>query len=183
MPHILGVDTGFRNFGIAKLQFNSKGQLELLGAEVIKTEKSAKKQETLASSDNLRRVAELTEAVAAWFDEELLAVCCEAMSLPRQASVSCKIGLAFGVLGALAQQHGVPIIQVSPQNLKLAVAGSKSATKEEIIAAVGKQFPTTPWPRATGLHEHMADAVGAVLACQQHPTILAVKKFSRKEKP
>lgn len=182
MPHIIGIDTGFASFGVADLQFGSGGVLELLRATVLRTEKSVKKREILASSDNLRRVAELSAGLSKWLDDDddVVAICCESMSLPRQASTSCKIGLSFGMLGALAQQRDIPILQVSPQNLKLAVAGSKSATKDEVIAAVSKQFPKTPWPKAKGLHEHMADAIGAVIACLQHPTILAVKKMSRK---
>jgi Holliday junction resolvasome RuvABC endonuclease subunit len=180
MPHIIGIDTGFASFGLADLQFGGGGVLELLRATVLRTEKSAKKKEVLAASDKLRRVAELSTGLSEWLDDDVVAICCESMSLPRQAAVSCMIGLAFGMLGALAQQRDIPILQVSPQNLKLAVAGSKSATKDEVIAAVSKMFPKTPWPKATGLHEHMADAIGAVIACLQHPTILAVKKMSRK---
>lgn len=180
MTHIIGIDTGFRCFGLADLQFGPKGSLELLRATVLRTEKSAKKQAVLTASDNLRRLAELTAGFSTWLDDEVVAICCEGVSLVRSASVNFQIGLSFGMVTALAQQRDIPILQVSPQNLKLAVAGSKSATKDEVIAAVGKQFPKTPWPKARGLHEHMADAVGAVIACLQHPTILAVKKMSRK---
>jgi len=64
LPRILGIDTGFKNFGIADLQFDAKGRLELLRATVITTEKSAKKAEVLAASDNMRRIVEL--AAAEW---------------------------------------------------------------------------------------------------------------------
>jgi hypothetical protein len=77
-------------------------------------------------------------------------------------------GICIGVLAACP----VPMIQLTPTEVKLAMTGEKTATKEEMIAAAMKAHPYAKWMTRKykgelGLlasNEHLADAVGAITA-------------------
>jgi hypothetical protein len=80
-------------------------------------------------------------------------------------------GMCLGVIAAVAET--LPIIQVTPTDVKLAGAGHKTATKGEMIEAMIKKYPAAPWPMRTlkgeqvpiaGECEHLADAMAAIEA-------------------
>lgn len=81
-------------------------------------------------------------------------------------------GICVGVLGAL-RASGIPFFEVTPTEVKLAGAGKKTATKQEMIEWVVKQHPEADWPMyakggqqliSEAKAEHMADAVCAIHA-------------------
>ena len=135
-----------------------------LATGVLRTEPSARKRGVLASSDDTRRTRELAAALRPLVDRaDALAV--EAWSQPRHASAAVKMARAWGVLVTLAGDR--PIVEASPQAIKLATAGSKTASKEAVVRAVaftlsgaGRMLADVP----RTLREHAADACGAVLA-------------------
>jgi Holliday junction resolvasome RuvABC endonuclease subunit len=81
------------------------------------------------------------------------------------------VALAWGVVVAVAQRHGLPLVQASPQEVKLALVGRKSAPKEEIVAEVERRWPELELPSQVTLQEHAADAVAVVLACLDSPVL------------
>lgn len=176
LAYLLGLDTGFSSIGVARLGIVAQG-FTFVDATVIRTKKSDKKRKVKAADDNMRRVQEITQQLDPWFADDIVAVCCEAQSWPRQASVASKVAQTWGVVGCLAALRGIPVVQSSPQEVKLALVGNKSASKDDIIKAIRKKFPTVPWPRATGLHEHMADAIASALACQDDMVVQTVRRM------
>jgi Holliday junction resolvasome RuvABC endonuclease subunit len=77
-------------------------------------------------------------------------------------------GICVGVLGAL-RASGIPFFEVTPTEVKLAGAGHKTATKEEMIAWAMAKHPEANWPMHQGKvsaakAEHQADAVAAIYA-------------------
>ncbi len=173
---LLGFDVGFSSIGIARLGIVAQG-LTFVDAEVVQTKKSGKKREVRAADDNMRRVAEIAMKLDRWVKDDIVAICCESQSWPIQKQVCIKIAFTWGVIGTLACLRGIPILQSSPQEVKDLLVGNKSASKDDIIKAIRKKFPTVPWPKAKGLHEHMADAIASGLACQNHAVIQAVRKM------
>lgn len=173
---VLGIDPGFANLGFAVYDIAKE---QLLEAGIITTEKSGRRQEILASSDDMARTRLLLEGL--WGFTERYTIACiayEATSLPRNASVSCKLGRAFAVIGAVAHVARCATVEFSPQDLKKRVSGSKLSSKEEVEAAVlEKPGFSKLWGLATvnaGRREHISDAAAAAWCALDSAPVRAV---------
>ncbi len=188
IPTLIGVDPGFANFGYAATTWQNPKQGHVQDFGVFETEKSNKKQNVLSSSDNIRRMREIHMFFSTWLRRfadhasyRVIAICAESISLPRNASVSAKMGMTWGVLVSVAAELSVPIFEATPQMVKRAVTGNKSATKEEVQAALDVFIPTVLGASVTtsaaidkflkGQREHVADSLASVVACMSSDSI------------
>lgn len=178
---VLGIDPGFALLGMAAVDVTPDHE-RVVATAVLRTEKSARKLDVRASDDNVRRGLELARGLCIFCSTHRpVAFACEAQSWPRNAGSSAKVGLAWGVVIGVAYRFQVPIVQASPQQIKKVLCGRKDASKEDVIAAVEDRFPGVEWPSPASVVEHAADAVGAVLACTDSPTIQMARKISSPE--
>jgi crossover junction endodeoxyribonuclease RuvC len=167
-PCILGIDPGFASIGVAAIRLGVRGDT-LLEVGVIRTEGSDKKRKVLASDDNARRGREIARELGAWLDKyKPKAIAAEAMSFPRNSSAAAKMALTWGVIIAACEARGIALLQASPQEIKVALAGAKSATKEQVQAGVQRRHKALAAklvgiPRS--LHEHACDAAAAAMTC------------------
>jgi Holliday junction resolvasome RuvABC endonuclease subunit len=100
------------------------------------------------------------------------------MSWPRNAGAAVRVALAWGVLTALCAARGVPLLQVSPQELKRRVTGSAGASKERGELALERRFGgPLPLTGPAGQHEHQADALGAAVACLDHDVVRLARAY------
>jgi Holliday junction resolvasome RuvABC endonuclease subunit len=191
---LLGIDPGFAHLGYGALCIATDGvSLRCDAFGLFETEKSSKKLSVLATEDNLRRAVELYDAldglIRSLGDEKnvLVGLAAEAMSWPRNAAVTGKMGIAWGVVASVSRVHRLPILQVSPQMLKKGVAGAKTATKDEVAAAVLRMVPSAPKAggRLTevaarlpkGKREHPFDALAAALVCRESQAVqMAIRR-------
>lgn len=184
---ILGIDPGFANCGYAVVMLNADGSLKPVTMGVFETDKSTAKRNVLASDDNVRRSREIYRFLRDLLREGphglIRAICAETMSFPRNASTSAKMALCWGVVAALSEEFDIPVLQATPQGLKLAVCGDKSASKEDIKKALDKKFGKAV---LTGLckettsskQEHPFDALGAVVACSDSEVLRLARRMS-----
>jgi Holliday junction resolvasome RuvABC endonuclease subunit len=166
---VLGVDPGFASFGWCVMLLLPQGE-QVLETEVIRTEKSSKKQNVRAADDDFRRSQEialvLQNVVKRWRPQ---AVAAEAFSSPRNASAAAKVARAWGVLAGLCVASKLPLVQASPQDIKKVLCQNKTATKEQVQEVLKVRYPdgflsfTQRVPK--GKWEHGFDAAGAVVAC------------------
>lgn len=107
----------------------------------------------------------------------------EAYSPPRNASVAGKQGLVYGAIFSIAQYDDTPIICSTPQEIKKAVCGDRSASKLAIIRACKKRYLTpeneavigafeSAW--APGQHNHSWDSLGAYIAAADSEVMKAI---------
>jgi len=169
MARVLGLDPGFASFGYAVVDIALDGEtVHTLG--VLRTQASAAKRGVRATDDSWRRARELSGALLPLVDG-VQVVCVEAPSLPRNASTTFKMGLAYGALVSIVEAARTPTVMVTPQELKKAVSGRSSASKGDVAAALdrrfGRDFAAELIKRGVPrtFHEHAYDAVGAVVAC------------------
>jgi Holliday junction resolvasome RuvABC endonuclease subunit len=176
---ILGLDPGFANLGwcVAIYEPGPPGPREGLSVTdmgCIETKKDPRK--VLVSYDNVRRAQAITRQLRGiiWelsSDEEPVrlvdAIAIEAMSFPPNASSAAKMSLCWGVISAVSHLWQMPMIQVSPQDIKEAVTGSRKASKALIETTLSERYPEvsklledTPASR----REHPYDALGAIVA-------------------
>lgn len=176
---VMGTDIGFASFGVAIVELGSDEEhVDLL--EVIRTEKESKKRNTLAADDNIRRAREIYRRLSTLRREyDVKVVCGEAMSFPRHSGNAAKMSLAWGTVAALTEQYGLPLVQASPQRLKMAVCGNKSASKQEVedalIARYGERIRLI-FDGPGGQREHAFDALGSIVAALESDVIRMARK-------
>jgi crossover junction endodeoxyribonuclease RuvC len=168
MAVVLGVDTGFAACGYSRIELGLDSE-EVLAFGVIRTAKSPNKRGFKAADDNIRRGREIAQMLIP-VGQGVDVLCVEAPSLPRNASTSFKLGICYGILCCLLEVLAVPVVMVSPQELKKGVCGNPKASKEDIAAALDQRFSRDfgaeliqgGIPR--GMHEHAYDSIGAVIS-------------------
>lgn len=182
-PVVLGIDPGFAAVGFAVVELAEP--LNVLKLGVWRTNK---KRMVKAADDSMRRGREVSAGIITHFIDpkiSIAVICIEGVSLPRNASTSFKLGMCYGVIAALAEIHGFPVIQVSPQELKKAVCGNSTASKEEIAAALDVRFGRSFAPELVqhgfpaGVHEHAYDALGSVVAGMNSEVFRLVRRLVR----
>lgn len=176
--YVEGVDPSLSNTGLAICEVDTEtGQITDVPYLYLAATKTGGGGKTVRkSSDDLRRAREIVQAERqARAEYKPTLVCGEVPSGTQSARGSISNGVCIGFLGSIP----LSMIEVSPTEVKLATAGTKTADKEDIVRwAVGK-FPDANWilsKRANewdfklrGLYvskdnEHLADAIGAVAA-------------------
>jgi Holliday junction resolvasome RuvABC endonuclease subunit len=193
---VIGMDPGLAHFGFAAVRCTPDGvrvAREVLFMGVVETKK-AKKLETSMAADNVRRAIEVAHVldrlmagrrptevvirkgrgVGALFDPaplEVRAVCVESMSHPRSSSAAAKMAMTWGMIVMGAVRRGTPIIQQSPQAVKLALVGTNDASKQHVervlVRRYGAKIRTLLKGLPRGQHEHAYDALAAATACAE----------------
>ncbi len=195
---LIGIDPGLGSLGFSALFIAPDGvtlRVDDLGA--FETQKSTKKQHVLATEDNLRRARDLAVFLGKLFARhgddrnQVVAVCAEAMSWPRNAGSSAKIGIAWGVLASVAWTARLPILQASPQAVKKELCGRRDASKEEIQEAVMARVQRVNvaklgHERIESLHakipktkrEHPFDALAVSLVCMTAEAVQIARRVA-----
>lgn len=185
--NIVGVDPSLRNLGIVIAELDTSNMtFEVVDMRLLKSEDNATKQKTVRkNSDDLRRATILQKG--------LIEACKDAsfafVEIPvgsQSARAMASYGICIGVLSSCP----IPMIQVTPTEVKLAGTNIKSATKEEMIDAAVKDYPYAPWMKRKikgqtellAANEHLADALFAIkagIATEQFKSAVELyKKFS-----
>lgn len=186
---IVGFDPSLSNFGIAKATLN----LDTLtftvdDLSVVQTdpEKDKKVRKVVRkNSEDLER-AKLLHKGAMDATEGRFIAFVEVPVGSQSSRAMASYGVCIGVLAAVGQ--AMPMVQVTPTEVKMAGCGVKTATKDEMIEAMIAKYPTAPWPvkvvkgvstPIASKCEHMADAICAIeagLKTEEFRQMLAVMK-------
>lgn len=166
---IAGIDPGMRNTGIALAEYNlTTGEWAPIKVAIVQTERRAGKV-VRQNSDDYRSGREMIRGVDAILREhQVKFVFAE---LPTGAQ-SARAAFAFGMTTAIMAGLTPPLIQVTPQEVKMASVGIKTATKEQMIAWAVGRFPDVGWLKRKSKgemvlmndNEHLADACAAIAA-------------------
>lgn len=182
--YVLGVDPGLASMGVAVARVTADA-LEPVNVMVARTQKAAKKQRVRAADDNLERLMRIAAVLRDLVDVyEPVAICAESMSFPRNASNAGKTALCWGALGGLVEAKGLPLVQVTPQEIKLALTGERSASKGEVQAAVEERMGLAAIDAAgmaeipQAQREHPYDALAAIVACEGSEVIRMARQMA-----
>jgi Holliday junction resolvasome RuvABC endonuclease subunit len=89
-------------------------------------------------------------------------------------------GVCVGVLGAI-KALGIPIIEVTPLEVKKTFTGDKNATKDQMIQTAVELYPEANFPRCRGKitnkAEHVADAIAAIHAGVKTPAFQNIMRI------
>ena len=166
----IAIDAAFANMGLARVRIEHTGKewkVDCLDLQLVKTEGSGDRKVVRKSSDDLRRATELVWALRSFSAGSTIAFA-EVPSGAQSAAAARGLGIAVGVLGACP----LPIIEVSPMEVKRLFGVNRKVTKDEIIEWAVKEWPKAPWLRAHNrkggsivkANEHLADAMAIVKA-------------------
>lgn len=169
----VGIDAAFANMGFARVRLDpnpdgKRVRVACLDLKLVSTQADGHKT-VRKSSEELRRAKELNAALVAYCAGASFAFV-EVPSGSQSASAARALGIAVGVLSCCP----IPIIEVSPMEVKVAVSGNRKtkANKADIIKWAVRHWPGAPWLRDRGKidgriindNEHLADAMATVMA-------------------
>lgn len=171
---VLGIDMAFENMGLvfAEVDVMTCEVVSVTGLKLVKTQKGKDSKQVRKSSDDLRRARELHQAIVEASRGVGLAMA-EVPGGSQSARAAKTLGIATGVLASVQ----CPLIEVSPDEVKLASVGSKTASKEDMRQWAHEKFPSAGWITRklkgefvpTNDNEHLADALAAIYAGVQTP--------------
>lgn len=171
---IIGMDPSLSNFGIAFATLDLETMKftvdELVVARTTPEKDKKVRKQVRKNSEDLERARLLyKEAIAA--TERGTVAFIEVPVGSQSARAMASYGVCIGVIAGVAET--LPVIQVTPTEVKVAGCGIKTATKEEMIEAMMQKYPAAPWPMRkfkgdmvpnAAECEHLADAVAAIEA-------------------
>lgn len=169
---IVGFDPSTSNWGIVEAQINVNTLEVTVKNLILSKTKSETKKGVIKQSDDLRRAKEVMASMNEACDGKVFAISeIPFMNPGSYASANFNSGLVTGVLASCP----IPLIQVSPQEVKMAAVGHRQAAKEEMIEWAMNKHPDANWLMRklkgklypTKDNEHLADALAAIYAGMQ----------------
>ena len=146
---ILGIDPGLARVGFGLIEASSK-HIKMLDCGIIKTNKSESEGERMVEI-----AKDLSELIQKW-NPNLAAV---EKFFFYKSSTTISVVQARGVLLMILARFKIPIVEFAPMQIKLAVAGSGHAKKDEVLEAVMRELNLTTPPRP----DDAADALAIAL--------------------
>lgn len=164
---IAGIDPSLSNFGLAKgILLHDTHQFTLEDVTLVETKPNNNKSVRQNSKD-LERAKTLYERTIDYI-ADVDVVIAEIPVGSQSARSMASYGVCLGILASLNR----PIIQVTPSEVKLASAGTKTASKQDMIDWATSLYPDVSWLTRTvkgettlvAKNEHIADAVATIHA-------------------
>ena len=149
---ILGIDPGFDRLGLAVLEGDPSRPTHLW-SECVMPAKGA-------DEDRLAAVyAAVDEAIRAYAPR---AVALETLYFSTNKKTALSVAQARGAVVAAAGAHGLPLLEFSPGQVKLAVTGYGAADKKAIALMVPKLIALPPKKRLDDEFDAIAIAIAGL---------------------
>jgi crossover junction endodeoxyribonuclease RuvC len=120
---ILGVDPGTLVTGYGVIE-SRQGRLRMLTSGAIRN------ADGTPMAERLKRIFDSLDAVICRTPPDEMAI--ETAFYGKNAQSALKLGHARGVAMLSAVQHGIPVHEYSPREVKKAITGNGSATKQQV---------------------------------------------------
>jgi len=149
----IAIDPAFANMGLARVSIDTQSsKVTCDDLKLIRTERLDLKVVRKSSSD-LSRARVLSQALTEW---------CYGSTIAFAAAKG--LGIAVGVIAGCP----LPLIEVSPTEVKRLFGEKGPVSKAQIITWAMKTWPDAPWLKHKGkvtlANEHLADALAIVMA-------------------
>lgn len=149
MTRVLSWDVGYSTGGFSVVDFNDKGQLDLLYCENIITKSKGFTDKLVEYSLHFEQLLNKYSPSVFVYEEPIM-----------KGQVGAKLNQVIGVMRCLAKKQNLIEKSYTPTEMKKIVSGSGKAEKDEIIAAVQKVFPNRVFTKD---ENHAADSLGLFL--------------------
>ncbi|MBO5245509.1 MAG: crossover junction endodeoxyribonuclease RuvC [Selenomonadales bacterium] len=150
----LGIDPGTAICGYGLVELNGTRLKAVDHGAILTPAKMAPEQ-------RLMKIYEELNDIIAKFKPDIMGV--EQLFFNKNVTTAISVGQARGVILLAAAQHGLPIKEFTPLQVKQSVVGYGKATKEQVIYMTTRllNLPSAPHP------DDVADAL-AVAICTTH---------------
>ena len=173
---IVGIDPSLNNWGMVKGEmYVSPTTYEIqsihIKSNTVLQPKTTLQKHSLQSIKDYSRAFEIYSNTLGFIDNAPKVVFVEFPIGSQSARAMASYGICLGILGSLG--NSLPIISVTPNEVKMSTVGSRKASKEEMIQWATSTHPELEMPSRTlrgsptlitSKAEHIADAVGAIYA-------------------
>ncbi len=151
---ILGIDPGIERLGIAVLEYNPANAKKetVIFSECFMTHKSETTEKRLAA------IYTRIQKIINQYSPDILAI--ESIFFSVNQKTAIVVAEARGVVLAAAGEYSLRVIELTPNEIKLAVTGYGKATKSDIIKMVPK-IVTLP---TDSLQDDEIDAIAIALS-------------------
>ena len=167
---VAGLDPALSNLGMVKATIDLADPdypIAIQRMELVETKPEKQRKNVRKNRQDLKRVKKLHRALTAFIADVNLVFA----EIPV-GSQSSRASVSYGVCLGLLVDIRKPLIQLSPDEVKIAACGSRTASKEEMIAWASALYPDAGWLtrkhrgqiELLGKNEHLADAVGTIHA-------------------
>ncbi len=146
---ILGIDPGLARVGFGLIETSSE-QVKMLDCGIIKTSKSESEGE---------RMVEIAKDLSVLIEKWKPNLAAVEKFFFYKSSTTISVVQARGVLIMTLARFKIPTVEFPPMQIKLAVAGSGHAKKDEVLEAVMRELNLTTPPRP----DDAADALAIAL--------------------
>lgn len=148
---VLGIDPGFAITGLGVVDYE-KGKTAYVHHSVISTAAG------LEFPERLRMIRDGVKKIIEEFSPN--AACVEKLFFQSNVSTAIQVGMARGVILLMLADAGLSIVELTPNEIKEAVAGYGSADKKQIQIMVQKQLNLKSIPKP----DDAADALAIAMA-------------------
>lgn len=190
---VVGIDPGFANTGLvaADVCTSTRAIVELVEMRLITTKAiAAGKSSMRKANDDIGRARQAVTSIRSFIAKHDPKVAFT--ELMDWGATGKRTVFAFGICyGMIAGIERPQVIEMTPEDLRLAAGLTKGASKPDMIRWASSRFPDAEWKYAKEegsqtiahpdgvrhLHkdnEHMADGIAAIQAGLLSPTMIAV---------
>jgi Holliday junction resolvasome RuvABC endonuclease subunit len=161
---VISIDPSMSNTGIVWATVDLvTDEVEIVSTVLVSTEKG-KSKGVRASSDTVKRCRELTAAIAQALEFNPQVCFAETPSGSQSSDGMKSYGISCTLIALLEPEA----VQVTPDEVKKASVGTKTATKEQMREWAYEKHPDAGWiefrGKRTNANEHVADAIAAIYA-------------------
>jgi Holliday junction resolvasome RuvABC endonuclease subunit len=181
--YLFCIDAGFVSTGLS-IFLVENGKLIFNNCLTIQTKKSEKKKSVRVADDDSERIKNIIIGINEFIDPYLNHSLMAAVELPtggaQGARANRTMGMITGSIVTYLEIMGWPTEYVSPNDVKIAVTGSRKASKDEIMEKIKKEFINFEYlfPKTKSKFEHIADSIGCAVHIKRHSEMF--KMFSKK---
>ena len=147
---VIGIDPGFGRTGLGVVDLSS-GEATHVWHEVIETPKS---EEFAARIQAVRN--DVAEAIRR-FQPQCAAV--ETLFFQTNVRTAMKVGMARGVILLALADAGLPIVEITPNQVKQGIAGYGNADKRQVMEMVKRQLHLEHAPKLDDAADALAIAI------------------------
>ena len=152
---ILGIDPGYGRLGYAVIDV-ARGKAAPVSFGVVTTEAKGK------TGERLLEIAADVRAVLKKYQPEKMVI--EELFFAKSVTTALKVAEVRGVMFLLAAEAGIPVVEVKPNAVKLAMTGYGKADKKQMMQMVKVVFGLEKLPKIDDAADALAIAwTGATL--------------------
>jgi len=168
---ILTNDPSIGGWGWAVIKLSSMGT-EIIESGCIKTESEAKKRRIRKSDDLIRRLDEINHTLLEVIEKHKVEwFLCEAPHGSQNAAGAKMIGAVTGVMSALAASLEIPVEWYSEGDAKKHLLNKRSASKQETIDCIIKEYGDGWVTNVKYKDEAVADALAVYHVGRESPAL------------